>query len=373
MAKSEKNIPTQTNGIKIANPIYDTVFKYLMENKRVARFFIETLIGEKVTEIAVVPQEYVYKKAIRKKEKETEKVKETKNNIVEFFSVIRYDFVATICTETGEYKKVLIEIQKSHKYTELLRFRHYLGEQYRRVDVINTKTGEEEKSLPIICIYILGFKLLNHDTPALKVGRVYKNLINNRTMSGKDKFVEALTHDGYFVQIPRIKGKPRKTLGKLLSIFEQRYFIDNKEIVKIYDHHVDNEIIKEILDILRNVAADPKELKAIEAEWFAIKDEEGYEKAMKTIEVLQNENAQQGNTIAEQGNKITELQNENAQQGNTIAVLQNENAQQGNTIAEQGNKIAELQNENAQQGNTIAELQNELKDIKRILEKLGNK
>ena len=356
---AEQKKQNMAQGIKIANPIYDTVFKYLMENKRIARFFIETLIGEKVTEIAVIPQEYVYKKAFRKKEKETKDINETKDkdsNTFEFFSVIRYDFVATISTETGENKKVLIELQKSRKYTELLRFRQYLGEQYKRVDVINTKTEEVEKSLPIICIYILGFKLLDHDTPALKVGRVYKNLINNRTMSGKDQFVEALTHDGYFVQIPRIKGKPRKTLGKLLSIFEQRYFIDDKEIVKMYDHKVDNENIKEIIDILRNVAADPEERKNIEAEWLALKDEEGYEKAMKTIETLQNENEQQGKTIAQQGDTI-------AQQGDTIAQLINENEQQGN-------KIAQLQNENEQQGNKIEALQNELKDIKNILEKL---
>ena len=296
MRAGVKNVVTGAHGIKIANPIYDTVFKYLMENRRVARFFIETLIGEQVTEIAVVPQEYVYKKVIRKEKEDTEK-KETVGNTFEFFSIIRYDFVSTICTDTGEYKKVLIEIQKSRKYTELVRFRNYLGEQYKRVDVINTKTGEVEKSLPIICIYLLGFTLPKHHTPALKVGRFYQNLITKRKMTGKDKFVEALTHDGYFVQIPCIKGKPRNLLEKMLSVFEQQSFIDDKEIVKTYEHQVDNDIIKEILDILRNVAADPEEIKAIEAEWLAIKDEEGYEQALKTI-------AEQGNTIAEQGNII---------------------------------------------------------------------
>ena len=65
-----------------------------MENRRVARFFIETLIGEQVTEIAVVPQEYVYKRAIRKEKADTEK-KDTGNPAFGFFSIIRYDFVAT--------------------------------------------------------------------------------------------------------------------------------------------------------------------------------------------------------------------------------------------------------------------------------------
>ena len=33
-----KNVAARSHEIKIANPIYDTVFKYLMENRRVARF-----------------------------------------------------------------------------------------------------------------------------------------------------------------------------------------------------------------------------------------------------------------------------------------------------------------------------------------------
>ena len=41
------------NTILIANPIYDTVFKHLMENNRVARFFVETIIGAPVESITV--------------------------------------------------------------------------------------------------------------------------------------------------------------------------------------------------------------------------------------------------------------------------------------------------------------------------------
>ena len=49
----------------IANPLYDTAFKYLMENMETARFFIETIIGEQVVDIYVAPQERVV--TIRKK------------------------------------------------------------------------------------------------------------------------------------------------------------------------------------------------------------------------------------------------------------------------------------------------------------------
>jgi hypothetical protein len=53
----------------IANPIYDTVFKRMMENRRIARFFVATLIGEPVEEIAMMPKEYTYEKSRRKRKR----------------------------------------------------------------------------------------------------------------------------------------------------------------------------------------------------------------------------------------------------------------------------------------------------------------
>ncbi|MDR1666992.1 MAG: hypothetical protein LBS03_04775 [Bacteroidales bacterium] len=45
--------------------------------------------------------------------------------------------MATIETKAGEWKKILIEVQKSWDETDVKRFRNYLAEQYRRVDRIN--------------------------------------------------------------------------------------------------------------------------------------------------------------------------------------------------------------------------------------------
>jgi cell division protein FtsB len=38
-----------------------------------------------------------------------------------------------------------------------------------------------------------------------------------------------------------------------------------------------------MIDILRHVAADPKERRSLEAEWLAMIDEEEYEQVLKTI------------------------------------------------------------------------------------------
>jgi len=46
----------------IANPIYDVVFKRLMENERVAKFFIGTMLDEEVISVSLRPREFTYDK-----------------------------------------------------------------------------------------------------------------------------------------------------------------------------------------------------------------------------------------------------------------------------------------------------------------------
>ncbi len=46
--------------MQIANPIYDTVFKYLMEDLEIAKLIISTIIGEEIEVIEFLPQESVH-------------------------------------------------------------------------------------------------------------------------------------------------------------------------------------------------------------------------------------------------------------------------------------------------------------------------
>jgi hypothetical protein len=117
----------------IANPIYDTVFKKLMENERVAKFFVGTLMDEIIEDIKVMPQEFTYR------------------NSLDIMTIFRLDFIATIKTKEGTFKKILIEIQKGRNVKDLMRFRNYLAEQYKKEDLIDSDgLGiEEEMTLPI--------------------------------------------------------------------------------------------------------------------------------------------------------------------------------------------------------------------------------
>jgi hypothetical protein len=228
----------------IANPIYDVVFKRLMENDKVAKFFIGTLLAQTIESVEVKPQEFTY------------------TDELSGLAVFRLDFIATIRTDAGEHKKVLIEIQKAKNQIDLMRFRNYLAEQYKKEDKVN----EESVVLPITTIYILGFKLPEIESPCISVKREYIDLINNTTLPQKSDFVENLSHDCFVVQVERITDRYQTRLDKLLSVFEQRNFIDDKAITKDYKHNPDLEEVKTITDILHYVGTDPKERRQIEVE-----------------------------------------------------------------------------------------------------------
>lgn len=228
----------------IANPIYDVVFKRMMENEKVAKFFIGTLLEETIETIEVKPQEFTY------------------TNELIGIAVFRLDFIATIKTKSGDLKKVLIEIQKAKNQIDLMRFRNYLAEQYKKEDELNG----EKIILPITTIYILGFKLPEITTACTKVERNYKDLVNNLRIESKSDFIEKLTHDSYIVQVERITGRYQTKLDKLLSLFEQANFTDERKIVKDFTHEIDNEDIKILADILHYSGTDKVERKKLETE-----------------------------------------------------------------------------------------------------------
>ena len=216
----------------------------MMENERVAKFFIGTLLEQQIETVEVKPQEFTY------------------TDELAGLAVFRLDFIATIKTETGELKKILIEIQKAKNQIDLMRFRRYLGEQYRKEDRINN----EKTILPITTIYILGFILPEIESACLKVERNYKDLINKNIIIKKSDFVEKLTHDSFIVQVDRITDRYQTSLDKLLSVFEQNNFADETKITKQFSHPTDTEDVKILTDILHHSGTNPEERKRIEIE-----------------------------------------------------------------------------------------------------------
>lgn len=253
----------------IANPIYDVVFKRLMENERVAKYFISTLLDEEVVSVSLRPQEFTYTDSFAR------------------LAVFRLDFVALIKTDSGETKKVLIEIQKAKNHIDLMRFRNYLAEQYKKEEDVDG----DKQALPITTIYILGFLLPELPSACLHVERRYIDMVEGVEMEGRSEFTEKLTHDSYIVQVRRITDRYQSRLDKLLSLFEQSNFLEEGEVLKEYKHEADNEDIQLMANILHHSGTDSETRKLIDAEqeaWRSVealmyKERKSYKKKVEEL------------------------------------------------------------------------------------------
>ena len=130
----------------VANPIYDIVFKYLMEDERIARTILSALLRKDVVAVEVRPHEY-------------------SDDNRDSLSVFRIDFGATIREADGQEHLILIELQKTWLDTETLRFRQYLGVHYS-----NPKNMMDAGcALPMVAVYLLGHKVGDIEEPVLYV------------------------------------------------------------------------------------------------------------------------------------------------------------------------------------------------------------
>jgi hypothetical protein len=204
--------------MEIANPIYDAVFKFLMEDKAAASLIIGAITGFDIEDIELRPTEVA-----------------TDANGTRQWTVYRLDLSAKIRTPEG-LKLVLIEVQKAKFHTDIMRFRRYLGSQY--VSETNYETvpiqsgGTRQRALPIFTIYILG-KGLEHNTdiPVIRVNRTYLDNSTGQTLQERDEFIESLTHDCAVIQVPALKERRRNRLERILAVFDQA-------LIKPEDHHL---------------------------------------------------------------------------------------------------------------------------------------
>lgn len=234
----------------LANPIYDTIFKYLLEDLELAKQLISKIIGEEIVEINTQAREAATK--LSKYE----------------LTILRLDFKAVILTQEGLRKKVLIELQKAQQLGDIMRFRKYLGNNYLKEDTFGTEFKEPD-GLPIITIYFLGFPLKNIPTPVLKVNRVYIDLVTNKQLYTKEEFVEKLTHDSYIIQIPRLEKEVRTELERVLTVFNQAYITTDRKILQLQEEDLgkgENELLEKLVGRLRKAVSDDQLLLELELE-----------------------------------------------------------------------------------------------------------
>ncbi len=225
----------------IANPIYDTVFKYLMEDPEIAKGILSTILNVEIEELNVKPQETIA---------ETEQSNKP-------IRVYRIDFAAVIKEKDGTHKKILIELQKAKRNTNILRFRRYLAENYQKEDVFIINGVEKKQSLEIVTIYILGFSLENVPTPVLYVKNCYTDVMTGKSIEEAkyEEFIRLLKHESYTIQIPRLPKETKTKLEEVLSIFNQVYRTGDEHILN-YPGDTENPLIQKILQTLFRAIAD---------------------------------------------------------------------------------------------------------------------
>ena len=96
--------------------------------------------------------------------------------------------------------------------------------------------------------------------------RNYKDLTNKIVLALRSDSVEKLTQDSFIVQVERITNRYQTRLGKLLSVFEQTNFVDDKKIMKEFKHDTYLEEVKILTDILHHSGTNTEEKKKIETE-----------------------------------------------------------------------------------------------------------
>ena len=202
--------------IRVANPIYDSVFKYLMEDERIARTVLSALLKKEVVEVQIRRNEYT-------------------NGYRDNISMFRIDFGARIREKDGSLRLILIELQKTWLETETLRFRQYLGAQYANPENMVHEEERPPYGLPMVAVYILGHKVGNINVPVLYVNHKSYDYDGHEVTEGlPDPFVDSLIHDSIIVQIPLLHGQINNRLEKVLSVFDQtNKEKDNRQMVEL--------------------------------------------------------------------------------------------------------------------------------------------
>jgi hypothetical protein len=322
----------------IANPIYDTVFKFLMEDISVAKRVISAIIGEEIIDLAIKPQE------------------QTTFSDKYLLTVFRLDFKAIIRTADGNEKKVLIELQKSKNSFDVMRFRNYIGTNYSNADEIDGF----RTILPIVPIYFLGFNL-SIKRPVLKIGRQYQDLTTGEIIDEKDEFIENLSHDCFVVQIPNLHTETVTKLEKILSIFNQKWIFDNdqKWLLKFDSENVDEDI-KAIVKRL-SLAAENNEVRE------QIKVEETFDDSMDRALREKEKVIEQKEAIIEQKDAIIEQKDAAIEQKDAAIEQKDAALEQKNAALEQKDVALE------QKDVALEQKEIEIEELKKLLKTLQNK
>ncbi len=197
-------------GVDVANPIYDVVFTYLMQNQRVARLLIGRITGLAVQSLTVSPKGTALRRTPEDPEHDLP------------LTLLRMTFAARVQTRDGSEQQVLIEILKANAQTVIERFRGYLAQRIASGDTILTLPSGRAEAAPIVTIYFLGYAPDGlSDEAVIDVCPRVTERRTGRELAASHPLVEGIHHRSHIIQIPRLASRRRDDLERVLAIFDQ--------------------------------------------------------------------------------------------------------------------------------------------------------
>ncbi len=330
----------------VANPIYDSVFKFLMEDERIAKTVLSALLKKEVVSVEMRRHEHP---------------NVTRDNI----SMFRIDFAAKVKENDGDIHLILIELQKTWLDTETLRFRRYLALQYNAEENIQKEGDNKGYAIPMVAVYLLGHRIGDIDKAVVYVGHKAVDYDGREVEHGDtDPFINSLIHDSIIVQIPLLHGKINNKLDKVLSVFDQtKRDGRNQQIVCLeatnYEDDSDMMYILHRLS-LATMSADVRQEMNDEDEYYSVIEARDTQ-VMKLNEMVSKQYAQ----INEQTAQI----NEQTAQINEQTAQINEQTAQINEQTAQIRAMAQAMLQNGVSIDTIAQtLHKSIEEVKKLLD-----
>ena len=301
--------------ISVANPIYDSVFKFLMDDERIAKTVLSALLKKEVLSVEMRKHEHP-------------------NITRDKLSMFRIDFAARVRENDGSTQLILIELQKTWLDTETLRFRRYLAAQYNAEENIQKQGENQGYALPMVAVYLLGHRVGDIDKPVVYVGHKALDYDGKEVENGaNDPFISSLIHDSIIVQIPLLHGKINNRLDKVLSVFDQSQRTEeSQQIINLEENlYKDDPEMMQIIHrlSLATMSAEVRQEMNDEDEFFAV------------IEARDTQVMKQKKIISEQQDKITEQQGKITEQQGKITEQQDRITEQQDRITEQQDRITE--------------------------------
>ena len=341
----------ESDFIIIPNPIYDVVFRYLMEDPESAMIVVSTLINENIINLQLEPITHSEKK---EKSLATALLQDPKTK--DDLRLFHLDFTATVLLPDGTEELIMIELQKATEPDDIFRFKRYISRNFQKkheVEVTDIETlyiRKVNRPIRLVPVFILNFRIENEINDLLiRTKRVKEGFFKNKALQIPNEFIDNLSYDLLVVQLPNLENinkddylddEYKKKLFALLKLFDQKSRVRDNEhrlrlirkffpgfldrvIRRLQSADIDNPYLEE------KMFNEDEYLKALidrdnKISFFREKLEKTAEELGKTFEQLEKTTEELGKTTEELGKTTEELGKTTEELGKTTEELENE-------------------------------------------------